>query len=148
MCNFHVELDAHTDTPMETLHVILLGFLKYFWCNAMQRISQEQKKLLIIRLAYCNVGGLNLSPLPGKTLVQYAGSLTGRDFHAISQVAPFMLYDLLLQQCFNAWLALCKLIPLVWQPVINNVETHIVRIDFKVSFCLTFLLNYSLEIFA
>ncbi|KAJ7886502.1 hypothetical protein B0H13DRAFT_1889219 [Mycena leptocephala] len=33
---------------------------------------------------------LSISPLVGKTLVQYSSSLTGRDFSAIAQVAPFV----------------------------------------------------------
>ncbi|KAJ7607345.1 hypothetical protein FB45DRAFT_764359 [Roridomyces roridus] len=82
-------LDPHQDTPVEILHVILLGFVKYFWRDAIARIEKSDKKILIARLSSCNVSGLGISPLAGHTLVNYAGSLTGRDFRAIVQVAPF-----------------------------------------------------------
>ncbi|KAK7027831.1 hypothetical protein R3P38DRAFT_3315357 [Favolaschia claudopus] len=80
-------LDPHQDTPVEILHVILLGFVK--------------------------------------TLVQYSGSLTGRDFRAIAQVAPFVLYDLVSSECLETWQALSKLVPLIWQPEIKNIENYV-----------------------
>ena len=73
-----------------------------------------------------NTSGLNFSPLNGKTLVQYAGSLTGHDFRAISQVAPFVIYDLVPPECYDAWVALSKLIPLIWLPFIEDINEHIV----------------------
>ena len=138
-------LDAHTDTPVKILHVVLLGFLKYFWHNAIHRVTIDQTQLLIIRILSFDTSGLNLSPLPGKTYIQYAGLLTGRDFRAISQIAPFILYDLLPQQCYDAWLALCKHVPLLWQPVIRIVEEHLVRIQMSLIFILL-VLKYHLEI--
>ena len=87
-------LDPHFDTPVEILHVILLGFVKYFWRDAIVQQNAEQKALLVTQLGSLDVTGLGCSKLVGQTLVQYAGSLTGRDFHAIAQVAPFVLYDL------------------------------------------------------
>ena len=62
----------------------------------------------------------------GQTLVQYAGSLTGHDFRAIAQVTPYVLYDLALTECFQAWLALCHLILRIWQPEILDICSYIV----------------------
>ncbi|KAG5219769.1 hypothetical protein IMY05_C4770000700 [Salix suchowensis] len=53
------------------------------------------------------------------------GSLTGRDFRAIAQVAPFVAYDLVSAECLATWVSLSKLIPLVWQPDIFGVDDHI-----------------------
>ncbi len=92
-----IGLDTHQDTPVEVLHVVLLGFVKYFWCDLVQgqlKNDVAKKELLATRLSCLDVSGLGLSPLAGTTLVQYAGSLTGRDFRAIAQSAPFILYDL------------------------------------------------------
>lgn len=119
-------LDPHQDTPVEVLHVILLGFVKYFWRDAISRLNDAQKAELQVRLASFNISGLDIPPLAGKTLVQYAGSLTGRDFRAISQAAPFVLYDLVPRECFEAFLALSSLVPLVWQPCIVNIDEHLV----------------------
>lgn len=126
-------LDPHRDTPVEILHVILLGFVKYLWRDVIARLSPEQKATLAIRISAFDVSGLGLSPLPGFTLVQYAGSLVGRDFRAIAQVAPHVLKDLVPKECFAAWLSLSSLIPIVWQPKIVNVEAHLVRPIYKPS---------------
>lgn len=124
-------LDPHSDTPVEILHVILLGFVKYFWRDVVQnqvKKNSAQRELLITRLESVDVAGIpGVSKLAGKTLVDYAGSLTGRDFRAIAQVAPFVLYDLVPPACYHAWVSLSNLIPLIWQPIIPDIEKHLVR---------------------
>lgn len=32
-------LDPHQDTPVEILHVVLLGYIKYFWRDAISRLN-------------------------------------------------------------------------------------------------------------
>ncbi|KIJ44711.1 hypothetical protein M422DRAFT_47137 [Sphaerobolus stellatus SS14] len=105
-------LDPHADTPVEILHIILLGFVKYFWRDAVSCLKDDQKPLVIAHLGSVNVDGLGIGPIDGKTLIAYAGSLTGCDFRVLAQVAPFCLYDLVPAECLNAWLALGRLIPL------------------------------------
>lgn len=112
------------------LHVILLGFVKYFWRDAISRLNDFQKGQLKVRLASFNVAGLGIPPLSSQTLVQYAGSLTGRDFRVISQAAPFVLYDLVPRQCYETFVALSALVPLVWQPCIDDLEPHLVSSTF------------------
>ncbi|KIJ60407.1 hypothetical protein HYDPIDRAFT_177473 [Hydnomerulius pinastri MD-312] len=90
-------LNPHMDTPVEVLHTILLGFVKYFWRDAVNvRVGKDKLKreLLKTRLSSFNMTGLGISPLSGHTFVQYAGSLVGRDFRAIAQAAPFVLHGL------------------------------------------------------
>jgi len=97
--------------------------------------------MLITRLSCVDVTGLGISPLIGKMLVQYAGSLTSCDFHAIAQVAPYMLYDLAPTECFQAWLALCHLIPMIRQPEIMDVHSYIVSMNLVLE--LAVLIPYS-----
>ncbi|KAF7371200.1 hypothetical protein MSAN_00755500 [Mycena sanguinolenta] len=134
-------LDPHQDTPVEILHVVLLGFVKYFWRDLVQlqlKNKDDKKELLITRLSSLDVSGLGISPLAGRTLVKYSGSLTGRDFRAIAQVAPFVLYDLVPLECFETWQALSKLIPLIWQPEIIDIDSHIALITKEID---SFLLH-------
>lgn len=122
------DFDPHSDTPVEILHVILLGFVKYFWRDAIHRLKPDEKATLISRLSSLDTSGLGISRLSGTTLVTYAGSLTGRDFRVIAQVAPFVLYDLLEKDLLECWNALGILVPLVWQPKIENIDQHIQQI--------------------
>ncbi|KAJ6556962.1 hypothetical protein B0H10DRAFT_2371346 [Mycena sp. CBHHK59/15] len=124
------DLDPHQDTPVEILHVILLGFVKYFWRDAVAQLKKkEDKETLIARLSSFDVSGLGISPLSGHTLVNYSGSLTGRDFRAIVQAAPFVLQGLLSQERIHAWAALSAVVTLVWQPEIKNLEPYIADLE-------------------
>ena len=123
-------LDPHFDTPVEILHTILLGFVKYFWRDVVHNqlgTNPPKKELLKTRLNSLDISGLQLGQqLSGHTLVQYAGSLTGRDFRIIAQVAPYVLYDLVPAACFDAWVSLCTLVPLLWQATITDIDEYIV----------------------
>ena len=123
-------LDPHADTPVEILHTVLLGFVKYFWRDIVHNqlgTNTRKKELLKTRLSSLDVSGLQLGQrLNGHTLVQYAGSLTGRDFRVIAQVAPYVLYDLVPTVCLDAWVSLSNLVPLIWQPAIPDIDEYIV----------------------
>lgn len=94
----------------------------------MERLSDPQKAILKVRLTSMDVSGLDpsISSLRGETLVQYAGSLVGRDFRIIVQVALFVLYDLLDVKILDAWAALTALVPLIYQPEIDDISNYIV----------------------
>ncbi|TCD66625.1 hypothetical protein EIP91_001135 [Steccherinum ochraceum] len=128
-------LDPHSDTPVEVLHVVLLGFVKYLWRDVIKhqlKDNDAKKAQLATRLSDLDVSGLGISKLAGHTLVQYAGSLTGRDFRTIAQVAPFVLYDLVSAPCYAAWLALSRMIPLIWQSKISNIDAHLKTLEAEI----------------
>ncbi len=111
---------------MEVLHVVLLGVIKYFWRDAVSRLQSDGKATLKARLSSLDVGALGLPALAGNTLVQYAGSLVGRDFRIVVQVAPAVLYGLVSDAAYEAWLALSRLAPLIFQPEISNRDDYAV----------------------
>lgn len=120
------DFDPNAHTPVEILHVVLLGFVKYFWRDAVSRQKAQGKEILKARLCSFDMTGLGLSRARGHTLVQYAGSLNGSDFRLILQVAPSVLHGLIPDNAYQAWLALCRLAPLLFQPEIDNLEPYIV----------------------
>ncbi|KAH9071129.1 hypothetical protein EDB83DRAFT_2221412 [Lactarius deliciosus] len=126
-------LDPHADTPVEILHTVLLRFVKYFWRDVVHHqlgSNTQGKEVLKTRLNSLDISGLQLGQqLSGRTLVQYAGSLTGRDFHIIAQVAPYVLYDLVPTACFDAWVSLSNLVPLIWQPSIADIDEYVARLE-------------------
>ncbi|KAJ4467657.1 hypothetical protein C8J55DRAFT_394516, partial [Lentinula edodes] len=123
-------LDPHQDTPVEVLHVILLGAVKYFWRDTVNRTNNKtDRPILIARLSSFNTWGLGIPPLNGNTLVNYAGSLTGRDFRAIAQAAPFILEGLISDHQLEVWKALSALVTLVWQPKIHDIDQYLVKLE-------------------
>ncbi|KAI0639400.1 hypothetical protein C8Q77DRAFT_1223885, partial [Trametes polyzona] len=125
------DFDPHTDTPVEILHVVLLGFIKYFWRDTISRLKEPAKATLIARLSSFDVAGLGIAPLLGATLVNYAKSLVGRDFRAIAQAAPFVLHNLdgIPDELHRVWVALGYLVPLIWQPEIDDLPIHTKRLE-------------------
>ncbi|KAI0819396.1 hypothetical protein BC628DRAFT_1506524 [Trametes gibbosa] len=125
------DFDPHSDTPVEILHVILLGFVKYLWRDSVSRLSDAEKKTVIARLSSFDVTGLGIPSLSGTTLVTYAKSLVGRDFRAVAQAAPFVLHDLagIPPELQKVWTALAHLVPLVWQPEIAHLPAHMKRLS-------------------
>ncbi|KAF9070520.1 hypothetical protein BDP27DRAFT_1419980 [Rhodocollybia butyracea] len=122
-------LDPHCDTPVEVLHVVLLGFIKYLWQDVIKnhiKKNEHRTKELIIKLNWVNIKELGLgSGLAGSTLVNHYGSLTGSDFRKIAQIAPFILKGFAPNDCYETWVALSKLIPLIWQPEIKELESYL-----------------------
>lgn len=112
---------------------MLLGIVKYLWRDAVSRLNTKDHNTLKIRLSNLDVRGLGLSPLQGHTLVQYAGSLTGRDFRAIAQVGSAVLHDLLPTGLYSMWVALGRLVPLIYQSNIPSLKKYIS--DLEISIC-------------
>ncbi|KAF8146281.1 hypothetical protein K438DRAFT_1521144, partial [Mycena galopus ATCC 62051] len=116
--------DPHQETPVEILHVVLLGFVKYFCRDAVARVHRSDKEVLIARLSSFNVSGLGIPALAGHPLVNHSGSLMGRDFRAIVQAAPFVLHGLLPEKNIRVWTALSSVVTLVSQPHIKILDKY------------------------
>ncbi|KAF9060901.1 hypothetical protein BDP27DRAFT_1370126 [Rhodocollybia butyracea] len=109
---------------------------KGFWAyqrdvieNQIKKNAERQKEL-IIRLSSLDIEGLGLgSKLAGSTIVNHYGSLTGSDFRKIAQVAPFVLKQFVSDECFATWVALSKLIPLIWQPEIKELGPYLTTLE-------------------
>ncbi|KAJ7808632.1 hypothetical protein B0H14DRAFT_3091039 [Mycena olivaceomarginata] len=114
-----VDFDAHHDTPVEILHVVLLGVVKYWWRDAVSRQNSKGKEELRARLSSVDVSGLNTPPIRGNTYVQYAGSL----------VALVVLHGLIPQAHYDGWVSLCRLTPLMFQPAIDHLPTYLETLE-------------------
>ncbi|KAK6997334.1 hypothetical protein R3P38DRAFT_2563581 [Favolaschia claudopus] len=112
------------DTPIELLHTILLGVLKYLWHTTHTSWTPDQKKLFELRLQATDTTGLSVEGIRAGYIVQYAKSLIGRQFKILLQCAVFHIHDLVDENHFRAWKAVGDLAALLWLPEIDNMEVY------------------------
>ncbi|KNF05862.1 hypothetical protein PSTG_00856 [Puccinia striiformis f. sp. tritici PST-78] len=116
--------DGLKDTPVEVLHVALLGFVKYLARNVGKSLKETEKAELIGRLQSFNTQGLNIPPINANGMVKHIKSLVGKDFKVLVQVAPFTFFKYLTPEHRAIWTALCKLVPFIFVTKINNMKEH------------------------
>ena len=72
----------------------------------MQKLSANEKKIIAAKISDFPTSGRNLSLSGGIT--RYHQSCVGRDFKALAEMAPFVLWDNLDTQEKNIWLLLSE----------------------------------------
>ncbi|KAJ7331434.1 hypothetical protein DFH08DRAFT_814739 [Mycena albidolilacea] len=116
--------DPPRDTPIELLHTILLGVLKYVWHSTHKSWTADQKKMFELRLQAADTSGLAVEGIRAAYIVQYANSLIGRQFKSLLQCAVFQLHDLVSENHFRAWKTVGELSALLWYPEIDDMESY------------------------
>ncbi|KLO13183.1 hypothetical protein SCHPADRAFT_970312 [Schizopora paradoxa] len=117
--------DPHRDGPVEPLHTVSLGIIKYIWALTCASLNQQKNMgVFQSRLESVNVDGLNIPPLRVGYLVQYRGSLIGRQFKSLVQVMSFVLYGLVSDEMVHLWVAAGHLTSYLWFTEIKDVPRY------------------------
>ncbi|KAI8454477.1 hypothetical protein BY996DRAFT_4581863 [Phakopsora pachyrhizi] len=122
--------DGHKDTPVEVLHVVLLGILKYLYQDLIGGLSASKKDELIARLQSFDTSNLNIQPIKAKYLVQHYSSLVGKDFKVLIQAAPFVFFPLIEDSKRKIWISLCHLCSFIFQTHITDLTKYMANLDY------------------
>jgi hypothetical protein len=116
---------------------ILLGPVKYLLRATINQFAkttksgQAKRKSIALRLSSLSFRGLK-RPINGYTIVDFVGSLVGRDFKAVAQIAPFAFDGLIDDKWLRVWMALSQLHVRLYQRSITNLDEYCREIEFAV----------------
>jgi hypothetical protein len=127
-------LDLSQDTPVELLHTILLGVVKYIWhmLNTSQW-SDTDRCLLAIRLQSTDISGLTVPPIRAGYMIQYKNNLIGKHFKTIMQALAFHIHDISTPEQFALVKAAGELGARLWVPEIDNMDDYLQQLNIAVA---------------
>ncbi|KAJ7266016.1 hypothetical protein C8J57DRAFT_1436108 [Mycena rebaudengoi] len=117
-------LDPNRDTPVELLHTILLGIIKYVWYILHSNWSEEQQNLFVIRLQSTDVDGLTVPAIRAAYMMQYRNGLIGKHFKTLMQTMVFHMHDLVSPEVFTLVKAVSALGSILWDHEIDDMAQY------------------------
>jgi hypothetical protein len=123
-------IDVHKDTPVEILHTVLLGVVKYFWGQTIYLIKEGKfTDKFQARLTSISEDGLKIQKINAAYMCKYSGHLIGKHMKAIAQTMCFVVFDMVPRRVLNAWNVLGHLMVLLWHTRIDDLEAYLVRMS-------------------
>ncbi|KAK0430360.1 hypothetical protein EV421DRAFT_1893571 [Armillaria borealis] len=118
-------LDPSQDTPVEILHTILLGIIKYIWHMLHTSMTDAQQDLFAVRLQATDIDGLTVPPIRAVYMMQYQNNLISKHFKTLMQTMAFHVHDIVTPAQFNLVKAAGALGALLWVHEIENMDEYL-----------------------
>ncbi|KAI7949240.1 hypothetical protein MJO28_008061, partial [Puccinia striiformis f. sp. tritici] len=106
--------DGCQDTPVEILHVILLGVGKYLWKDFKGQLKPAQLHEIEARWSAFQTDGLNVAPIQAKYMIAHYKSFVGKEFRVVLQAAPFVLFPFMTNEQRETFLPIIHLFNSPW----------------------------------
>ncbi|THU85182.1 hypothetical protein K435DRAFT_926248 [Dendrothele bispora CBS 962.96] len=126
-------LDPTKDTPVEILHTILLGIVKYVWLMFHTSLTEADCNLFVIHLQLTDLDGLNILPLCAAYMMQYRSNLIGKHFKTLMQTMAFHAQDLVIPALFSLIKAVGKLSAVLWVSEIHNMDEYLSDLEILIA---------------
>ncbi|XP_064407340.1 uncharacterized protein LOC135352102 isoform X2 [Halichondria panicea] len=107
-----LNVDLYQSTPVECLHTILLGPVKYLLKRFIAGLKKEQKAEVLAIVQQFNYSGFDVR-LYGN-IIKHHCSFVGRDYKAWAQMAAFIVTPYVTTNERKLWLALLKVFRLAY----------------------------------
>ncbi|KAA1082180.1 hypothetical protein PGTUg99_025472 [Puccinia graminis f. sp. tritici] len=133
------------DTPVEILHVFLLGVVKYMTRDFLKSLKPPQLKRVMASWNSFNIKSLNITSIQSKYWMSHYKSLVGKDFKIILQTAPFVLYEFMDNRQRRMWSALCTLSTYIFETQIPNMTNYLIDLRKHIKIFLWHALNSSAQ---
>ncbi|PLW07682.1 hypothetical protein PCASD_22815 [Puccinia coronata f. sp. avenae] len=133
--------DGCQDTPIEILHVFLLGVVKYLVRAFMKGLSAAQLQDVMAKYRLFDVGALNIPSIQPQYLTKHYANFIGKDFKIVLQAAPFVFFEYMTDDKRDVWSALCQLAPLVFQTHIDDMETYSAELEVHIRSFMFYLIK-------
>ncbi|EJD45114.1 hypothetical protein AURDEDRAFT_64644 [Auricularia subglabra TFB-10046 SS5] len=117
-----LRVDPHRDTPVEILHTILLGIVKYISHHLTTSWSAAQKAEFVTRLQSTDMHGLSCPPMRAAYMMQYSNGLIGKHFKALAQTMVFHVHGMTSDDEFELVKAIGALCTHLWHEKIDEKE--------------------------
>ncbi|KAJ7752333.1 hypothetical protein B0H16DRAFT_1723687 [Mycena metata] len=117
-------LDPNRDTPVELLHTILLGIIKYVWHILYTTWSEAEQNLFVVRLQSTDIDGLTIPPIRAAYMMQYKNGLIGKHFKSLMQTMVFHMHGLVSPELFTLVKAVSASGSVLWVHEIDNMSEY------------------------
>ena len=121
--------DGCKDTPVEVLHVVLIGIVKYLTNDFMSNMTRANLIELEARWRAFNCEGVSMAPLQPKYMICHYGSFIGKEYRIFIQAAPFVFYPLMSQDMKAVWDPLCQIGSMSLQKRIPDMDLFIDQLE-------------------
>ncbi|KDR74877.1 hypothetical protein GALMADRAFT_99137 [Galerina marginata CBS 339.88] len=118
-------LDPTQDTPVEILHTILLGIVKYAWHHLHSNWTEAEQNLFTVRLQSTDIDGLSVPPIRVAYMMQYRNGLIGKHFKTLMQTLPFHVHGTVSDAQFKLVKAIGELGSVLWVHEIGDMEKYL-----------------------
>ncbi|EFP76249.1 uncharacterized protein PGTG_02690 [Puccinia graminis f. sp. tritici CRL 75-36-700-3] len=121
--------DGCLDTPVEILHVFLLGVVKYLTGDFMKGLKACHLERLMASWESFNKNSLNIETINSLNMAKHHGSFLGKHFRIVLQAAPFVFYQFMTEEQRHLWISMCQLSTYIFQTRINDMDKYLTELN-------------------